>query len=168
MLSMIAAMSENRVIGRDGGLPWHLPADLRFFKRTTEGHPVIMGRKTFESMDGPLPKRFNIVITRRANYEADGAVVARTLDEAIEAARDAAGGDSDEIFITGGAKIYELGLPIADRMYLTTIHAEVEGDTFFPEFDLSAWSIVHEEHHPADDRHAHAMTFRTLDRRTAS
>ena len=159
-LSAVAAMTENRVIGNQGGLPWSLPDEMAQFRAFTLGHAVIMGRSTFESNGHkPLPHRRNLVLTRRADYVADGAEVFATLDAAL-----AAVSDDVEPFITGGAAIYRLALPRLDRLYLTTIHAELEGDTHFPDFDEADWKITDARHHPVDARHAHAFTVRTLDR----
>lgn len=174
MLSLIAAMSENRVIGRDGDLPWHLPADLQHFKDTTRGHPVIMGRKTFESLDRPLPGRTNIVITRNPNYAVDGVIIARSLTEAIRAAEKEHGavetengdtpGGEPEIFILGGEEIFRQALCRGDRMFLSIVHAELHGDTFFPDFDASQWRLIDESHHPADENNEYACTFQTFER----
>lgn len=174
MLSLIAAMSENRVIGREGDLPWHLPADLKHFKETTRGHPVIMGRKTFESLDRPLPNRTNILITRNPNYEVDGVIVVRSLDEAIRAAEGESESESEsefelddaerEIFILGGEELFRQALCRADRMYLTIVHAELDGDTHFPDFDPANWQLVNESHHPADEDNEYQCTFQTLKR----
>lgn len=162
IISLIAAMSENRVIGRDGGLPWHLPADLGWFKATTLGHHMIMGRRTFESNPGVLPGRTSIVVTRNPGYAApEGVLVAPGLEAALAIAR--AAGET-ETFLTGGHAIYRDGLPRADRLYLTTVHAEVEGDTLFPEFDREAWTLVDAVEHAADDRHAYAFTMGTYER----
>jgi len=151
---MIAAMAVNRVIGKDNALPWRMPADLAHFKRTTMGKPVIMGRLTWQSMPGPLPGRQNIVITRNTQFTADGADVVHTIDQAIECA-----GDADEVFIIGGQKIYEAALPRADRIYLTIIHGEYDGDTWFPELDESQWQLTDRQDHPADERHVNAYSF---------
>lgn len=159
-ISLIWAMTRNRVIGRDNTLPWHLPDEMRHFIRTTLGKPVIMGRKQFDSMGRPLPKRANIVMSRNAGFHADGVTVVRDLDAAIAAADGA-----DEAMVIGGAEIYALALPRADRLYFTLIDAELDGDTFFPEFDERAFTLTHSEHHPADARHAYAYTIRILDRR---
>jgi dihydrofolate reductase len=159
-LSLVAALSENRVIGRDNRVPWHLPEDLRRFKALTIGHWVIMGRRTFESIGLPLRERTTIVLTTRDDFHAEGVLVARSLDEAIAMA-----GDQEEIFILGGEAVYREALPRADRMYLTIVHANVEGDTHYPEFDESQWSAIDEERHEADDRHAYAFTFRTYARK---
>jgi dihydrofolate reductase len=155
-LSIIAAVSENRVIGRKGGLPWNLPADQAFFKRVTIGHAVIMGRRTYESIRRPLPKRTNIVVTRNPDFEAPGAVVVDSLDTALEIAA-----DDDEVFVAGGAELYREALPRADRLYLTLVHACVEGDAFFPEIDFSRWRLLDDVRHEVDDRHAHAFSIRT-------
>jgi dihydrofolate reductase len=161
-LSLIWAMTRNRVIGRDNALPWRLPDEMRHFMRTTLGHTVIMGRRNFEAMMGkPLPRRTNIVLSRDPSFVANGAVVVRTLDEAIEKARDA--GD-DEAMVVGGAQIYALALPKADRLYFTLLHTELDGDTFFPEFDETQWREVRREEHAADAQHAYAYTMRVLDR----
>ncbi len=160
-ISMIAAMGQNRVIGRDGNLPWHLPEDFKFFKRKTQGHPVIMGRKTFDSMGKPLPGRHNIVITRNRNLKITGADVVDSLEEALKLVEPSAG----ETFIIGGSEIYRQGLTVADRIYLTLVHEKFDGDAFFPEFDESNWKVVHREEHEADDRNPHPFTFVTYERR---
>ncbi|WP_241426350.1 dihydrofolate reductase [Geobacter benzoatilyticus] len=128
IVTIIAAMAENRVIGKDGAMPWHIPDDLARFKSITMGHPVIMGRKTFESLGRPLPGRQNIVLTRREGYAPEGVTVARTLDEALELA-----GAAREVFICGGGEVYREVLPLAGRILLTVIHDAYEGDTVFPE-----------------------------------
>jgi len=168
MITIIAAMSENRVIGRGGGLPWLLRDDLVHFKRLTVGCAVIMGRKTWESIGcRPLPKRVNIVLTRDRAFEAHGAAVAHSVDEAITIAHE---GDSSSsngtICIVGGEAVYRAFLPLAHRMELTIVHATIEnGDAFFPEFDGSQWRTVREERREADARNEYAFTFRTLERR---
>jgi dihydrofolate reductase len=162
-VTLLAALAENRVIGRDNTLPWHLPDDLSRFKQRTVGHVVIMGRRTFESVGRPLPNRRSIVITRKRDYHPQGAEIARSLEEALERARES---KADEVFILGGAEIYALALPDVDRLELTVVHAEVSGDTFFPECDLSAWTLIEEQRHEADDRHAYAFSFRTYERKS--
>ncbi len=164
-ITLIAAVAENRVIGRNGGLPWRLPEDLRRFKQRTEGHIVIMGRRTFESLAGPLPNRPAIVVSRNRDLDVGGATLANSLDEALDVAR---GRGEDEVFILGGSAIYALALPLADRLELTVVHAVVEGDTFFPEFDLSAWTITEDQRHDADDRHEYPFSFRCYERAEAS
>ena len=158
-ISVIAAMSQNRVIGRNGALPWHLPADLARFKSITTGHTVIMGRKTFESVGQPLPNRRTIVITRNNDYQGAGVVIAHSLDEALDhAVRE------DEIFILGGEAVYRIALPRADRLYLTIVHTTIHGDTHFPSFDPDQWKLVEDDRQEADDRHAYAFSFRRYER----
>ena len=148
-VSMIAAMAENRIIGRDNQMPWHLPQDLKRFRALTSGHPVIMGRKTFESIGKPLPHRENIVITRNSEWKAEGARTATSLEQALEMAREK---NPREIFIIGGAEIYRLGLPLADRLYLTLIHQTVEGDAHFPDWKIAdTWQERHRELHAAEN-----------------
>lgn len=159
-LTLIAAVSRNRVIGKDGDLPWRLPADFRFFKRTTTGHPLVMGRKTFESLGGALPNRTNIVITRRKDYAPEGAVVARSLGEAIDIGQEL----DTEIFIGGGEEIFRSSLPIADRMILTWIDAEFDGDTCFPEFDPKEWREVSREEHEPDEKNRWPFAFVVYER----
>jgi dihydrofolate reductase len=144
VISLVVAAAENDVIGAGGRLPWHLSDDLRRFKALTLGKPVVMGRKTWESIGKPLPGRRNIVITRRRDYAA---------------------GDADEVMIIGGSLVYAAFLPRAGRVYLTRVHAEISGDAFFPALDPGEWGIVAEEKHPADDRHELSFTFLTLERR---
>jgi dihydrofolate reductase len=161
-LSILAAVSENDVIGRDGRLPWHLPAELRHVKQLTTGHTLLMGRKTYESVGRPLPERTSIVITRDRDYTAaPGVIVVADFETAVTTARER--GES-EAFVFGGEAIYALALPRADRLYLTRVHARVEGDAFFPALEEGGWKLVHEEQHAADERHAHAFTFQTFDR----
>ena len=153
-------MAENRVIGRDGGLPWRLPDDLKHFKRLTVDHTVIMGRKTFDEIRRPLANRRNVVISRNPDFRPPGATVVPSLREAL-----ALGATEREVFVIGGGEIYRLALPVADRIYLTVVHAEVDGDTWFPAFERSdGWVLVSEETHARDARHAHAFTFRTYER----
>lgn len=142
-ISLIAALAENRCIGIDNKLPWYLPEDLKYFKAATTGKPIIMGRTTFDSLGKPLPNRTNIVITRNAEFAHEGVKVAHSLEEALkisEAVAHIQGGD--EVVVIGGAQIYALALPLADRLYLTEVHKSVEGDAFFPEFDKAQWSEV--------------------------
>ncbi len=163
-ISMIAAVSTNHVIGKDNDLAWSLPDDMKYFKETTAGHHVILGRKNWESIPHkwrPLPKRPNIVITRNDQYQADGATVTHSLESALEIAERT---NEDEAFIIGGGDIYRLGFEVADRIYITEVHAEVEGDTYFPNWDKSTWNEVSREHHPADARHAFAFDFVVYDK----
>jgi dihydrofolate reductase len=161
-VSLIVAMASGGVIGRDNRLPWHLPADLRRFKRLTMGHPLVVGRKTFESIGRPLPGRTMVVVTRDPGYAPPGVRVAHSVDEALAVAAAAEGGD--EVFVAGGAEIYRQTLPRADRLHLTRIEAEIPGDTRFPEFDESQWRLTQEERHEPDDEVPFAYTFQIFDR----
>ena len=161
-LSIIAALSSNNVIGRNNQLPWHLGSDLKRFKALTMGHHLIMGRRTFESVGKPLPGRVFVVITRDTTFAAPGITVVHSLDEGIRLAVDA--GDQ-EPFIAGGAVVYEQAIHRADRMYLTRVHAEIEGDTFFPDFDdVTEWQLVDAEHCEADEKNDYPFSFLTYDR----
>jgi dihydrofolate reductase len=162
---LIWAMTKNRVIGRNNQLPWHLPDEMRHFMRTTLGKPVIMGRKQFQSMGKPLPNRANVVLSRNPDFAPDGVAVVSTLDDALAYA-EAVNRDptNDEIMVIGGAEIYAQALPRADRLYCTVIDAELDGDTFFPEFDLSRWHEVRRTDHPADARHAYGYSVQVLER----
>lgn len=164
VVSLIAAVSENGVIGRDADVPWRQREDLRRFKRMTTGHTVIMGRKTFESIgETPLPGRRNIVVSRRAGYERPGVEAAGSVEAAIEMA-----GGEDLVYVVGGGEIYTLALPHADRLDLTIIHTEIDGgDAFFPEFDGAAWRLVEDERHEADERNEFAYSFRVYVRSDA-
>lgn len=158
-LAIVVAVAENGVIGRAGGLPWSLPDDLRHFKRLTIGHTLIMGRRTFESIGRPLPDRRTIVLSRNPAYRPAGVAVAPTLAAAL------ATGDRDQDrFVVGGASVYAEALPLADRVYLTRVHAAPAGDTRFPSLDRRAWSLVDAIPHPADARHAFAFTIETFAR----
>lgn len=158
-LSLIVAMSENRVIGRRGMLPWRLSADLRRFKLLTMGHHLIMGRRTFESIGRCLPGRTSVVLTRHPDYEGRGAVVVHDLQDALEYVA----ADS-EAFVIGGEEIYRAALPLVDRIYLTLVHAVVEGDAVFPTYDPHEWRIVQRERHAADDRNEYDHSFLVMDR----
>lgn len=138
-VSLIVAMAENRVIGRDNDLPWRIPADLKYFKAQTMGKPIIMGRKTFDSIGKPLPGRTNIVITRNPDWQADGVTVVASPDKAIDAAK---AENPDEAMIIGGANIYQQMLDLADRLYITEVHKAIDGDSFFPDLDPKAWRDV--------------------------
>jgi dihydrofolate reductase len=165
-LSVLAALSENRVIGHAGELPWRLPDELAYVKRITMGHTLVMGRRTYESIGRPLPGRTSIVISGNPKYAPHpDVVVVQSLDAALASAREC--GES-EVFVFGGEAVYALALPRAERLYLTRVHAEVEGDAFFPEIDEAAWTLREQEHHPADERHAFAFTFQVLDRRPST
>ena len=161
-ISMIVAAAENNVIGIDNKLPWHLPADMQFFKRTTNGHPIIMGRKSYEALGKPLPNRTNIVITRQTDYKPEGTIVVSSPEEALETAVEY---NKEEIFIIGGGNIYQTMLSLANRVYLTRIHTEVEGDAYFPELPAYEWELTQAERHEADEKHKYAFTFQTWDRK---
>lgn len=152
-------MDRNRLIGAGNGLPWRLPADLRHFKKTTMGHPVVMGRRTWESIGKPLPGRTNIVLTRQQSYRAPGAVVV----DSIEAAK-RAGGDADELMVIGGAVIFEQALPEANRIHLTEIDAELEGDTYFPQISQDEWACVSREDFESDEANPYPYSFMVLER----
>ena len=164
-LSLVWAMARNRVIGRDNRLPWRLPDEMRHFVETTRGKPVIMGRKQWQSLEKPLAKRTNIVLSRDPAFTATGAIVVHDLDAALDAARASATATGvDEICVIGGAEIYRLALPRADRLYFTLIDADIEGDVHFPDFDESQWREVSRETHAVDARHPYAYTIRVLER----
>jgi dihydrofolate reductase len=158
-LSLIVAMAANHVIGHDNRLPWHLPADLKHFRATTLGKPVLMGRRTWESIGRPLPGRTNIVITRNADYAAAGCVVVHSLDEALSAA-----GDAGEVMVIGGAELYRQALPQADTIYLTLVHGRFEGQTRFPDWQPDDWREIERIDHEPDDKNPHAYSFITLER----
>lgn len=159
MISMIAAMDRGRVIGKDGGMPWSLPGDLAFFKETTLHKTVVMGRKTFESIGRPLPKRRNIVLTRNSSFSHEGIEALSDMNEILALAA-----EDEEVVIMGGAELYEMFLPYAARMYLTRIDAEFEGDTFFPAFDEKEWAVTAEKTGQTDEKNQHPHTFQTLER----
>jgi dihydrofolate reductase len=160
-VSLIAALADNGTIGKDNALPWHLPDDFKWFKKMTLGKPVIMGRRTWESIGSkPLPGRKNIVLTHSPSSHVRGVEMVFNLQRAVECA-----GREDEAVIIGGARLYKEALPIADLMYLTRVHADLEGDTFFPEVDWNQWERLSSEAHAADERHAYAFTCETWKRR---
>jgi len=162
---IIVAASENNVIGNNGSIPWHLPDDLTFFRRKTEGHPVIMGRKTFDSLpNGPLPNRENIIVTRSRTYDHPNCKEASSLEEAIMFAK--RNSDKESVFIIGGGEIYKEAMDVANVVYLTRVHTEIEGDVFFPELDTNEWEEVAREEHAADEKHNYAFTFLTFKRRS--
>jgi len=152
-------MSENRVIGINNKLPWHLPADLRHFRRLTTGHPVIMGRRNYESIGKPLPNRTNIVVTRNPDYRAAGCLVTHSLDDAMNSA-----GNDSEIFIIGGAEIYRQAFDRANRIFITLIHARIEGDTYFPEFEGPPWREISRERHERDENNPYSFSFLIYER----
>ena len=160
MVSIIVAIAQNGTIGDKNSLLWHIKEDMRFFRTTTSGHPVIMGRKTFESLGSkPLPKRTTLVITR-ADREFEGALTAHSLEEAIRMA-----GEDEEIFVMGGAQIYREALSVVDRMYITVVERDYEGDTSFPEIDFSQWELVNVVRHERGEEYESPFEFRTYDRK---
>jgi dihydrofolate reductase len=154
LVSIIVATDDRGGIGRSGKLPWHLPEDLQRFKRVTMGKPIVMGRKTWDSIGRPLPGRQNIVISRQAGFDAPGAIVVGSLPDALRAA-----GDVPEVCVIGGAEIYRLALPLAQEIHLTRVHALVDADTFFPLLDAAQWEEIGREDRPADGRHAYPYSF---------
>jgi dihydrofolate reductase len=163
-ISLIAALAENRVIGRNNDLPWRLPDDMKFFMQSTKGHYVIMGRKNYDSLQDkfkPLPNRTNIVVTRQKELDAPGCIVVHSVENALGIAKE---NHEQEAFVIGGAEIYKIALPMAHRLYLTEIHANVEGDTYFPEFDKKEWKEVSRLPHSADERHPFAFDFVVYER----
>jgi len=159
MISLIVAMAQNGVIGLGGGMPWHLPEDLKRFKALTLGKPMLMGRKTFESIGRPLTGRTSLVLTRSAEWTRTGVIVVRSVQEAIEAA-----GDASELVVIGGAEVYALALPRVRRIYLTRVLASLGGDTVFPRLEPHEWRESVREDHPPDARHAYGSTFSVLER----
>ena len=160
LVSQVVAMARDGVIGRDNAMPWHLPDDLKHFKTLTMGKPMLMGRKTFAAIGKPLPGRTSLVLTRDPSWQAPNVIAVRSLDEAFQKI-----GDTPELCVVGGAEIYRLTLPLTQRIHLTRIHANILGDTVFPALDVSEWRETERVEHPADERHAYAMTFSTLERR---
>jgi dihydrofolate reductase len=159
LISLVVAMARNRVIGRNNALPWRLSGDLKRFKATTLGKPVLMGRKTFESIGKPLPGRRNIVLTRDRDWRAEGVEVVRSVDEALQLAS-----GTPELAVIGGAEVYRLVLPVTDRIHLTRVEAEVAGDTLFPDLNPAEWTETHCGAHPAGERNQYPVTFLRLDR----
>lgn len=158
-------MARNRTIGRNNALPWYLPEDLKYFKRVTMGKPIIMGRKTWDSIGRPLPGRTNIVITRDTSFAADGARVVHSLDEALALAQSVGLIDgAEEAVVIGGAEIYTFAMDKADRLYMTQVHADVEGDAWFPEFDLSAWQELAREDYKASGPNPYDYSFIVLEK----
>ena len=165
IISLIVAASTNNAIGKDNKLLWHLPNDMKFFKNTTWGMPVVMGRKTFEALAGePLPGRFNFVITRNANWDPGREKVKKAPDlpTALELADDT---DCKETFVIGGGEIYKEAMSIADRIYMTRVHAVLEGDTFFPVIDETQWTLISNLDFPTDEKHAYAYSFQLWEKK---
>lgn len=160
LISLIAAVSENNVIGYQNKIPWHLPADFAYFKKMTLGKPVIMGAKTFESIGKALPGRKNIVLNRGPNYKAQGAIIVGSIEESLKEA-----GEAQEVMICGGASVYEQFLPRADKLYLTFVHHEFEGDTFFPVFNKEEWQEVSREDHAPNSQNSYPYSFVILEKK---
>ncbi len=160
-ISIIVAASENNVIGINNMLPWRLPTDLKYFKSTTLGKPIVMGRKTFESLGKPLPGRPNIVITRQSDFRPEGAYVVGSVEEGIEKAKSFGG---DELFITGGSQIFEQAWPLVERIYLTRVYAVVQGDAFFPQLDGAEFELVTDERHEPDEKNQYSFSFQVWER----
>ncbi|MEK7863900.1 MAG: dihydrofolate reductase [Chloroflexota bacterium] len=158
-IALVVARDRGGVIGKGGGLPWRLPDDMKHVRETTVGKPLIMGRRTYESIGRPLPDRTNIVLTRDPSFRADGVLVAATPEQALSLAADA-----PETIVFGGADVFRRFLPLADRIYLTEVDANVDGDTFFPSLDMTEWREIERIEHPADDRHRYSFRFITLER----
>lgn len=161
MTALVVAVAENGVIGGDNQLLWHLPLDLKHFKQLTQGHPIIMGRRTFESIGRPLPNRTNIVVTRQTEWQAEGCETAYAVLQALELARTY----DEEVFVIGGGEIYRQALPAADVVYLTEVHHSFEGDVTFPELNPADWREESRERHEPDEKHAYPFSFVTLRRR---
>ena len=161
-VSFLVAMARNRVIGRDNRIPWHLPHDLKRFKALTMGHHIVMGRRTWDSINRLLPGRTTVIITRNPAFEVPGAKIARSIEDALRACA-----DDPEIFVIGGEQIFRAALPYAQRLYLSAIDADVEGDTYMPEIDMREWQLTHEEVHPQEDANALPWRFQIFDRRPA-
>jgi dihydrofolate reductase len=158
-ISLIVAMAKNRVIGKDNQMPWHLPADFAYFKKVTLGHPVIMGRKTFESIGRPLQGRRNIVVSRNPAFQADGIEVVTSLHEALTKC------ERDDVFVIGGAALYTEAIPRVSRIFLTEVDASPDGETFFPQLDPDQWRETSRERREADEKNAHSVSFVVLERR---
>ncbi|MEM6964966.1 MAG: dihydrofolate reductase [Bacteroidota bacterium] len=161
-ISCIVAVAKNNVIGKDNDIPWYLPADLKYFKKTTLNHHIIMGRNCYESIGKPLPKRTNVILTRNPFYTVSNCYVTHSLEEALQLAEDNA---ETEAFIIGGAQIYELAMDKCDTLYLTEVDLEVEGDVFFPKINFDEWELISESTHQADEKNEHDYTFKVFKRK---
>jgi dihydrofolate reductase len=159
-ITLIVAISENNVIGKDNQLPWHLPNDLRFFKATTTGKAILMGRKCFESIGKPLPDRTNIVLTRQTNFSHEGVLVAHHLEAALQLCP-----PDTELVVIGGAEIYQLALPLVKKMYITHVKANIEGNVFFPDINWQEWQEVNRQNYAADEKHAYPFDIATYERK---
>ncbi|MFQ5601388.1 MAG: dihydrofolate reductase [Candidatus Krumholzibacteriia bacterium] len=167
-ISLVVAMTPEHVIGKAGGLPWRLPADLRHFRKITMGRPVVMGRKTYESIGKPLEGRTNIVLTRQEGFEAPGCLVARSPQEALRRALESAAEAPDEVMVIGGGSVYAAFLPLAQRMYVTLVQDRIGGDTWFPDCDFEEWLEVERVDLLPDAKNPHAYSFTVLERRPAA
>lgn len=168
-VSMIAGVARNNVIGLEGGMPWRLPSDMAFFKKTTMGKPIVMGRKQYETVGRALPGRVNIVVSRQAGFQPEGVIVINDFEAALEHAKEIAAADGvDEVFIIGGGEIYAMGLPLADRLYITHIDAAPEGDTWFPEFDRTEWHLVEQPEILAGEKDSVPFSVSIYERRESS
>lgn len=162
MISLLVAMDKNRLIGKDNDLPWRLPADLAYFKRVTMGHPIIMGRKTYDSIGRPLPGRENIIVTRDTSYKMEGCKVIHSIEEIVKMRKES----EQELFVIGGAEIFKEILPYSDRLYITEIEEEFEGDTYFPAFDKSEWKIISKEQGIKDEKNPYDYKFLVYEKDT--
>ncbi len=162
IISCIVAIAKNNVIGKDNDIPWYLPADLQYFKKTTLNHHILMGRNCYNSIGKPLPKRTNVIITRDAFFMSSNCLVARSIDEALAMAHE---NGEEEVFIIGGGQIYEQTKQLWDKLYLTEVDLEVDGDIYFPEINSSEWNILSEDHHEKDDKNDFNYTFKILERK---
>lgn len=162
MIAIVVAAAENNVIGKDNDLIWYLPADLKHFKRLTMGHPMIMGRKTYEAIGKPLPGRTSIIITSQLDYHADGCIVVHSLEEAIAKGKEL---DAEQVSIIGGANVYRQALPFTDKVYLTRVHHTFDGDAYFPELPENEWQVVEQEQHEPDEKNKYSYAFLTLERK---
>lgn len=160
MIIMIAAVAENKALGKNNDLLWHLPNDFKRFKAVTTGHHIIMGRKTFESFPKPLPNRTHVIITRQKDYKAAGCIVVSSLEEALSVCP-----ANEDVFIIGGGEIYNLALPIADKLDLTKVHHTFEADAYFPEIDAKQWKLTSSEHHSKDEKHQYDYSFESYERK---
>ena len=162
IISAIVAVAKNNVIGKDNDIPWYLPADLKYFKKTTLNHHIIMGRNCYESIGKPLPKRTNVVLTRNPFFIVSNCYVTHSVDEALEVAKN---NEEEEAFIIGGAQIYEQSMNLWDKLYLTEVDLEVEGDVFFPEINFEEWELISEEAHQADEKNEYDYVFKIFQRK---
>ncbi len=162
IVSAIVAVAKNNVIGINNGIPWYLPADLKYFKKTTLNHHIIMGRKSYESIGRPLPKRTNVIVTRDPFYVAANCLIVHSVEEGLKIALD---NNEEEAFIIGGGEIYRIAMPYVERLYLTEVDLEIGGTVYFPEINFSEWHVVSEEAHQADEKNEMPYVFKVLERK---